>query len=121
MKPTCCHFRYGLGLYFASLLLLVNVATAAETAWPRVAESADGVPISYEVHGTGEPTVVFIHGWSCDERYWREQMPVFAEQHRVVVIDLAGHGHSGLGRETYTTEAFGEDVKTVLDTARCPP
>jgi len=33
----------------------------------------------------------------------------------VVTIDLAGHGHSGMGRENYTMRAFGEDVKAVAD------
>ena len=37
-------------------------------------------------------------------------MDHFAQQHTVVTIDLAGHGQSGLGRESWTMEAFGEDV-----------
>jgi pimeloyl-ACP methyl ester carboxylesterase len=35
---------------------------------------------------------VFIHGWSCDSNYWREQVPVFKQQYTVVTVDLAGHG-----------------------------
>ena len=33
----------------------------------------------------------------------------------MVTVDLAGHGESGLGREAYTMEAFGEDVLAVVD------
>ncbi|MDR5906981.1 alpha/beta hydrolase [Franzmannia qiaohouensis] len=104
---------YGVGLML--LLALAGQALAAEVNWPRMADSADGVPIAYEVQGSGEPTLVFIHGWSGDGRYWRGQLPHFAQRHRVVTVDLAGHGHSGQGRETYTLPAFGEDVKAVLD------
>ena len=88
---------------------------------PRVAPSADGTPIAYEVHGSGEPTLVFVHGWSCDARYWREQVPEFAKSHRVVALDLAGHGHSGLGRQEYTMAAFGEDVRAVAEAVGADP
>ena len=82
---------------------------------PRIVPSADGTPISYEVSGAGEPTLVFVHGWSCDSRYFREQLPVFSRDHRVVAIDLAGHGHSGSSTRTdYTMKSFGEDVQAVL-------
>jgi len=91
--------------------------TAVGAEWPRIAFSKDGTPISYEVIGAGEPTLVFIHGWSCDARYWREQVPVFSKKHRVVVLDLAGHGHSGMNRTTYTMRAFGEDVRAVTEAA----
>lgn len=113
MKAFALHGMRILGL--ALLLAVAGQALAAEVNWPRMTESADGVPIAYEVHGSGEPTLVFLHGWSCDGRYWRGQVPHFSQQHRVVTIDLAGHGHSGLAREDFTMRAFGEDVRAVLD------
>ena len=64
---------------------------------------------------SGEPTLILVHGWSCDARYWREQLAHFAARHRVVTVDLAGHGHSGMGREDYTMRSFGEDVRAVAD------
>ena len=76
--------------------------------------SADNVAISYHVQGQGKPALVFVHGWCCDKRYWKFQVPYFAEQYKVVTIDLAGHGDSGLGREDYTIEAFGSDVVAVV-------
>jgi len=87
----------------------------AGTGWPHVAVSKDGVPISYEVCGSGEPALVFVHGWSCDARYWRAQVPHFSKKHRIIVLDLAGHGHSGMARTKYTMGAFGEDVKAVTE------
>jgi pimeloyl-ACP methyl ester carboxylesterase len=41
-------------------------------------------------------------------------MPVFALTHRVVAIDLAGHGASGDGRQRFTIAAFGADVAAVV-------
>ena len=78
-------------------------------------DSADGTPISCSVYGAGDITLVFIHGWSCDSGYWREQVPFFDKKYQVVTIDLAGHGKSGTDRNDYTMSAFGEDVKAVVD------
>lgn len=78
------------------------------------AVSADGVQIQFEFRGKGEPTLIFVHGWCCDRRYWREQLPYFAKRHKVVAIDLAGHGRSGLNRRAWTMDAFSEDVASVV-------
>jgi pimeloyl-ACP methyl ester carboxylesterase len=77
--------------------------------------SSDGVSIAYEVRGKGEPALVFVHGWCCDRSYWSEQLPQFAERYKVVAIDLAGHGDSGLNRKEWTMGAFGEDVVAVVN------
>jgi len=96
------------------LVLWLATAANAQVQWPQVALSRDGVPIAYEVSGNGEPALVFVHGWSCDSRYWRAQVPYFARKHRVVTLDLAGHGHSGTNRSSYTMGDFGEDVAAVV-------
>lgn len=80
-----------------------------------VAQSVDGVPIHYECLGHGTLALIFVHGWSCDQSYWKEQMRHFASRYTVVAIDLGGHGDSGLNRETWTMEAFGEDVVAVVE------
>ena len=97
------------------ILFLIFGVIRAEAKWPRVVPSKDGIPISFEVYGIGEPTLVFVHGWSCDARYWRAQVPHFSKSHRVVTIDLAGHGHSGTKRLQYSMLAFGEDVQAVTE------
>lgn len=76
--------------------------------------STDGVSIRYDDLGAGDPALVFVHGWSCDRSYWSEQLTHFAQSHRVVNIDLAGHGDSGLDRTEWTMQAFGEDVSAVV-------
>ena len=80
-----------------------------------VAVSRDGIPVSYEVLGTGVPALVFVHGWSCDRSYWNGQVGHFAERYQVVAIDMAGHGESGVGRESWTVPAFADDVVAVVE------
>lgn len=76
--------------------------------------SADGVPVRYAVYGGGLPAIVFVHGWSCDRRYWHGQVGHFAARFTVVTVDLAGHGESGTGRRSWTMPFFGEDVAAVV-------
>ncbi len=75
----------------------------------------DGVNIVYSAVGTGEPAMVFIHGGLADRTFWDAQLKAFAESHRVIALDLAGHGESGSNREKWGIPEFGADVKAVAD------
>ena len=97
------------------LVLLALVLVGCSSKYENQIRSFDGVKISYDAQGEGEPVLVFVHGWSCSREYWKEQVPHFAKKHKVVTIDLAGHGQSGLSRKDYTLEAFGKDVAAVAE------
>jgi pimeloyl-ACP methyl ester carboxylesterase len=109
---------------FLAPVLVMGTAIDHATAWSQdtaavrtvgTAKAVDGVEIRYEAAGSGEPVLVFVHGWSCDRSYWRAQTDHFAASHRVVAIDLGGHGESGLGRKDWTMAAFGGDVRAVVE------
>ncbi len=99
----------------AALAVIVLFVNGCEKRNRATVASFDGVPISYEISGTGSPALIFVHGWCCDSRYWKYQVPVFAKNYEVVTIDLAGHGRSGLGRSNWTIDAFGKDVAAVVN------
>lgn len=80
----------------------------------EVVPATDGVPIHYSVQGKGEPALVFIHCGSCDRHVWENQVPVFSKKHKVVTIDLPGHGESGRGRKNWSIESYADDVNTVI-------
>jgi pimeloyl-ACP methyl ester carboxylesterase len=106
--------RLSLGLLFLLVLVGWSVASVqGRTAAHRV-KSADGVDIVYDAAGRGEPALVFIHGGFADRTFWSHQMTTFAPRHRVIALDLAGHGDSGAGRKAWTIRAFAEDVRAVL-------
>lgn len=79
------------------------------------AEAADGLPIVYESRGSGDVALVFVHGWSCNRAFWREQVGAFAETHRVITLDLGGHGDSGRGRTEWRILDLAADVVAVAD------
>jgi pimeloyl-ACP methyl ester carboxylesterase len=83
---------------------------------PRIVVAADGVHVQYRVYGSGAPAIVFIHGWSCDSNYWREQIPEFKKKYTVVTVDLAGHGGTDGNRNEWTMARFGQDVAAAVAT-----
>ena len=98
--------------------LVLSIIFAAQlghsTARAKVVPARDGVPIHYSVQGKGEPALVFIHCGSCDRNVWENQVPVFSKKHKVVTIDLPGHGESGQGRKNWSIESYADDVNTVI-------
>jgi pimeloyl-ACP methyl ester carboxylesterase len=77
--------------------------------------SADGVVIRYQERGAGDPALVLVHGWANTRAIWGVHPETLARSHRVVALDLAGHGLSGANRTDWTMDAFGEDVVAVVD------
>jgi hypothetical protein len=87
-KQYCTPFAKkmsSLAIFIAFLFLAVG-SVQAQTEWPKIVPSNDGSPISYEIYGAGKPTLVFVHGWSCDTRYWRNQLSHFSKKHQIVVL-----------------------------------
>lgn len=81
----------------------------------KIVRSSDQVDVSYSIYGSGEPTIVLIHGWACDKSYWNKQIDYFKNNYKVIAIDLGGHGKSSIGeREDWTIPSFAADVDAVL-------
>lgn len=95
-------------VFFA--LTLALVLAMASPVW---AASVDGIPIHSSAAGTG-PTLVFVHGWTCDSSSWAAQVPAFAGKYRVVTLDLPGHGKSGSPKDgKLSMDLFARAVEAV--------
>jgi pimeloyl-ACP methyl ester carboxylesterase len=107
------------GIAAALALMSLACGPAAESPESAVVVdtvvTTDGVPIVYDVRGTGEPTLVFVHCWACDRTFWKGQLDTLATAHRVVAMDLPGHGESGKTRTSWTLAGLAADVQTVAD------
>ncbi len=75
--------------------------------------TSDHCRIYYEVHGSGEQTIVFINGGSCSYRYWYKQLPL-AEKYRLVFADLRGHGNSDAPAWGYSNQRFADDIRDLV-------
>ena len=98
-------------------ILLVAVAPTAVSAQDKYFDS-NGVRIRYVDQGSGQP-VVLVHGYTSNiERGWIDSgvLGNLAKDHRVIALDLRGHGKSGKPHDpkAYGAE-MGQDVVRLLD------
>ena len=76
--------------------------------------ASDEVPLYYTSCGQG-PVVVLIHGFSMNGGFFRHNVPELAQGHRVVTMDLRGHGHSGKQEHNWTLPQAARDVRARLE------
>src|SRR5262245_44062744 len=99
-------------LHLVAALLWVNAALAQDRFL-----DAGGVRIRYVERGVGAP-VVLVHGFTGDiERSWIETgvLPDLARDHRVIALDLRGHGKSDKPYDPRAYERIALDVIDLLD------
>lgn len=72
-----------------------------------------------KVHGDGATTMVFAHGFGCDQNMWRRLVPAFSDRFRIVLFDLVGFGNSDLSaydRDRYASlHGHAADVIDIID------
>jgi pimeloyl-ACP methyl ester carboxylesterase/predicted glycosyltransferase len=102
---------------------MIVASPPREQTWARDPDESgyverDGVRIYYEVHGSGEPTVLLLPTWALlHSRHWKMQIPYLARHCRVVTFDGRGNGGSDRphGAEAYSIRDFALDAIAVLD------
>jgi pimeloyl-ACP methyl ester carboxylesterase len=76
----------------------------------------DGTILFYEEAEGGGPPILLVHGWCCDHTYFAPQFEYFGSRgHRVVAVDLRGHGHSDKPHQRYTMQIFADDLAWICD------
>lgn len=70
------------------------------------------------VSGGSGPTMLFAHGFGCDQNMWRLFAPTFEDRYRTVLFDLVGSGESDLSaynRTRYNTlQGYADDVLEII-------
>lgn len=72
-----------------------------------------------KVLGKGKETMMFAHGFGCDQNMWRFITPAFEEDYQIVLFDYVGSGKSNL--KAYSAERYENldgYVQDVLDVCR---
>ncbi|MCX2862932.1 alpha/beta hydrolase [Paucibacter sp. PLA-PC-4] len=71
--------------------------------------------------GQGQPTLVFAHGFGCDQQMWRFVAPQFEADHQVLLFDHIGCGRSDTaayepGRHS-SLRGYAQDVVEIMAAA----
>ncbi|WNW11487.1 alpha/beta hydrolase [Pseudomonas sp. DTU_2021_1001937_2_SI_NGA_ILE_001] len=79
----------------------------------------DGCSLHYQEYGQqasgqGAP-ILLLHGLGSSGQDWEYQIPALAARHRVITLDLRGHGRSDKPRERYSIKGFAADVEALIE------
>lgn len=70
----------------------------------------DGLVVAYTEDGSGDRTMVFIHGMACDHTDWDAQVPFFSPSSRVLTMELRGHGRSTNPTGEFHVSEMADDI-----------
>ncbi len=92
-----------------------KAVVVAETALPATINTSDSLHLQYNLKGSGDTSLVFLHGWSINKTYWDSQLAYFSPRYAVVAVDQAGFGKSDTGRANYSVEQYSDDAAALID------
>lgn len=72
------------------------------------------VRLFYTDEGDRDPPLVLVHGWTCDSQDWIWQFDPLVRHHRVVALDLRGHGRSTTPDGGYEPFTMAADVAALV-------
>ena len=108
-------------LALLAALLGVNVVLVERDTEPADADigrilELDAGDVQVREDGPPEaPPLVLVHGFQASLRWWDRVTPALAREHRVIRVDLLGHGGSEKPRDGYSMEEQGDLVAQVMD------
>ena len=70
---------------------------------------------------TDGPPILLVHGWTCDSHDWLFQLDPFQAEHRVIAVDLRGHGRSSAPESGYSMQRYAADLATLLQRYEVDP
>lgn len=75
--------------------------------------TTDGVNLAYTDEGSGRP-LVMIHGWTFSSRFFDGVSSSLTKTHRVIRLDLRGHGRSEFPDHGYRMSRLSKDLDDLL-------
>ena len=72
------------------------------------------IPVFYSDEGQGK-TILLLHGFLENSSMWNDLAPELSKKHRVITMDLLGHGQTGCLGYIHSMELMAEVVESVLN------
>ncbi|TQM09612.1 alpha/beta fold hydrolase [Pseudonocardia kunmingensis] len=93
----------------AGLMEVTTTAPAGQYA------DVNGLRLYYEVHGQGRPLVLLHGGLHTIDLSFRDLIPLLRGSHRIIGVELQGHGRTADVEREPTYPAMADDVVALLD------
>lgn len=79
------------------------------------AELPNGAAVAYADMGSGEQTILLVHGLGSYMPAWTRNIEELSRHHRVIALDLPGYGKSSKSARKHTIPFFSETVIQLMD------
>jgi len=100
------------------LLVVLSVSAYGQNSPAENWATFDGNKIRYyDIGPKKKNALVFIHGWTGNADLWKDSFDAFPN-HRVIALDLIGHGKSDKPKVEYSMDLFAKSVEAVLKAAK---
>jgi len=87
----------------------------------EVLDLAGGEIQAFDTGPRGTPPIVLVHCFTCAIDWWDRVMPALSKDHRVVALDLLGHGGSEKPASGYSMEDQAQLVAEALEELNVDP
>ena len=77
----------------------------------------NGINLYYETHGSGRP-MILLHGGLGSGEMFGPVLPILAEHHQVVLVDLQGHGRTADIDRPIDVRLMADDIGALIDHLR---
>jgi pimeloyl-ACP methyl ester carboxylesterase len=74
----------------------------------------NGIKLYYEIHGAGRP-MILLHGGLGSGEMFGPVLPILAERHQVVAVDLQGHGRTADIDRPIDIKLMAGDIAALID------
>ena len=74
----------------------------------------NGINLYYETHGTGRP-LILLHGGLGSGEMFGPILPTLSERHRVITVDLQGHGRTADIDRPIDIRLIADDIAALID------
>jgi pimeloyl-ACP methyl ester carboxylesterase len=92
----------------------VTAEGTTEARAPGEYAEVNGINLYYETHGTGRP-LILLHGGLMSGEMFGPVLPALAERHRVIAIDLQGHGRTADIDRPIDIRLMADDIVALID------
>jgi pimeloyl-ACP methyl ester carboxylesterase len=86
----------------------------AESAGSGQYANVNGINLYYETHGAGRP-MVLLHGGLGSGEMFGPILPTLAARHRVIAVDLQGHGRTADIDRPLDVRLMADDIAALID------
>jgi len=103
-------------LTFLAISSIVNAQQKPATGYAPI----NGLKMYYEIHGSGEPLVLLHGAFMAITDDWRQWINELAKTHKVIAVEMQGHGRTADIQRDMTYDNLSDDVAALLDYLKIP-